>query len=128
MTTSIRNAACIVTLALASLVGAPALAAPVSSVNVGGVEQGSVEGAERFDAAVELEGTININTATATQLELLPGIGPSIAGRIVKYRERRSFKQIKNLQRVKGIGSKTYRKAKPYLSVEGETTLRVAGK
>jgi competence ComEA-like helix-hairpin-helix protein len=54
---------------------------------------------------------ININTATAAELELLPGIGPALAARIVEDRERKGlFKSVDNLDRVKGIGPETLRK------------------
>lgn len=83
---------------------------------------------ERVAAAVELDGEININTASAEQLELLPGIGPSIASRIVSYRKSHPFKKRNQIMRVKGVGQKTFAKVKDYLVVEGETTLKVAGK
>ncbi|MBU4175286.1 MAG: ComEA family DNA-binding protein [Actinobacteria bacterium] len=50
--------------------------------------------------------TININTATADQLEELPGIGPSLAQRIVDYRRKNgAFSSIDELDNVEGIGS-----------------------
>ncbi len=50
---------------------------------------------------------ININTADTTQLAKLPGIGPSLAQRIVKYRkESGAFKTPQDLGKVKGIGEK----------------------
>ena len=49
---------------------------------------------------------ININTATAAQLETLPGIGPVLAGRIVAYREENgAFLAPEELTKVKGIGT-----------------------
>ena len=78
-------------------------------------------------AAPELAGTININTATAAELDLLPGVGPSIAAKVLAYRESRSFGDITHLLRVKGIGRKTFKKLKPFLTIDGETTLRAAG-
>ncbi len=52
---------------------------------------------------------ININTASAQQLEALQGIGPAIAQRIVEYREGQSngFTSIDQITEVKGIGPKT---------------------
>ena len=48
---------------------------------------------------------VNINTATAAQLETLPGIGPVLAGRIVAYREKNGpFQATEELTKVKGIG------------------------
>lgn len=50
---------------------------------------------------------ININYASERELENLPGIGPSLAKRIVEYREQNGpFKSLKDLKRVKGIGEK----------------------
>ncbi|MCB9750321.1 MAG: helix-hairpin-helix domain-containing protein [Myxococcales bacterium] len=77
--------------------------------------------------AIALEGTININTATQEQLELLPGVGPSTAMKILAYREKHPFKEVSHILRIKGIGRKTFEKLKPYLAVKGPTTLRVAG-
>ena len=51
---------------------------------------------------------IDINSATAKELERLPRIGPQIAGRIVAYREKNgAFKRIDDITKVKGIGPKT---------------------
>lgn len=51
-------------------------------------------------------GTVNINTSTAEQLEELPGIGPSLAQRIVDYRSKNgAFSSIDELDNVEGIGS-----------------------
>ena len=75
----------------------------------------------------ELSRPININTATAAELDLLPGVGPSIAAKVLAYRESRSFGDITHLLRVKGIGRKTFKKLKPFLTIDGETTLRAAG-
>ncbi len=50
---------------------------------------------------------VNINTADTAQLATLPGIGPSLAQRIVKYRkESGAFKTPQDLGKVKGIGEK----------------------
>lgn len=52
-----------------------------------------------------LTGPININTATAAELEALPRIGPSLAERIVKYREEHGpFPNIEAIMNVAGIG------------------------
>jgi|SRR5690606_11194245 len=71
-----------------------------------------------------LQGQININTATAEQLELLPGVGPATAQKIIAYRERRPFTKPSHLLRIDGIGPKTYAAMQPHVIVEGETTLR----
>ncbi len=54
-----------------------------------------------------LTARLNVNTATAAELELLPGIGPALAGRIVQDRQANGpFKSVDDLDRVKGIGPK----------------------
>lgn len=59
-------------------------------------------------AAAEPE-RININTATAAELESLPGIGPKLAARIVDYRAANGpFQSPEELMNVSGIGEKTY--------------------
>jgi competence protein ComEA len=57
--------------------------------------------------------TVNINTASMKELTQIPGIGKVTAKRIVKYREKNGpFKDISDIQKIKGIGSKTYAKIK----------------
>ncbi len=60
----------------------------------------------------------DLNRAGPRQLEAIPGIGPSIAGRILEYRERNGpFTSVDELRKVSGIGPKTYERIKPYLRV-----------
>lgn len=62
---------------------------------------------------------ININTADIAQLSSLPGIGPSIAERIVKYRkESGAFKTPQDLGKVKGIGEKKLAKVLNKITVK----------
>jgi len=54
-------------------------------------------------------GPVNINTATQDELESLPGIGPTIAQRIILYRETNgAFTSIEDIQKVEGIGQKKF--------------------
>ena len=56
---------------------------------------------------------VNINTATQTELETLPGIGPSIALKIIDYRkENGKFNTIEDIKKVNGIGENKYSKIK----------------
>ena len=62
---------------------------------------------------------ININTATLEELVTLPGVGETIAARIIAYREENvPFYDIGALREVKGIGDKTLEKLAPYICVE----------
>lgn len=74
-------------------------------------------------AAPALEGQININTASTEQLELLPGVGPAMAKKIIDYRASKPFQDAGQIVRIKGIGPKTYAKLKQYLVLKGDTTL-----
>jgi competence protein ComEA len=72
-----------------------------------------------------LEGQININTATADQLLLLPGVGKKTADVIIEYRTKNgNFKAVDDITKVKGIGAKKLEKIKGYLVLERETTLK----
>ncbi len=63
-------------------------------------------------------GKININTASLSELETLPGIGEVKANAIVQYRkEHGSFKTIHEITRVSGIGEKTFEKIKDLITV-----------
>lgn len=63
-------------------------------------------------------GKVNINTASAAELDTLPGIGPAYAERIISYREEHgSFSSIEELQEVSGIGPKTFEKLKDMVSI-----------
>ena len=54
---------------------------------------------------VEKNSKVNINTATQTELETLPGIGPSTSAKIIEFREKNGkFKSIEDLKNVSGIG------------------------
>jgi competence protein ComEA len=98
-----RAAACALALALV-LAAAPALA--------GGASQ--------------LSGTVNVNTATAEQLQLLPGIGDARARAVIEARKRRGgFERVEDLLEVKGIGEASLEQLRPYVTVKGRTTAGV---
>ena len=68
-------------------------------------------------------GKLNPNVASASELAELPSLGPAKARAIVEYRQSRAgsenaFKNADDLEKVKGIGSKTVEKIKPWLEFD----------
>jgi competence protein ComEA len=71
-------------------------------------------------AKVSSAAVININTATAAELDALPGIGAKTAARIVEYRQKNGpFKKVEELMNVRGVGEKNFLKLKPQITVAG---------
>jgi len=89
----------------------PVQAAPKPAVTPGATPSASEETTPSgFPAQTKLD----VNSASLTELEDVPGIGPSIAERII---EARPFKTADDLQRVKGIGAgKRYEKIRPFFN------------
>jgi len=78
-----------------------------------GSETGGTPGAGGF-----LGAPININTAAEAELETLPGIGPTLAQRIVEYRTAFGFfGRIEDLMNVSGLGPATFEQIKPFVTV-----------
>lgn len=72
-----------------------------------------------------LEGVVNVNTATAAELQLLPGVGEARALGIVAIRKARGgFKSVDELTEVKGIGPTLLEKMKPHVTLSGKTTAK----
>ena len=64
------------------------------------------------------DGKININTASQGELTDLPGIGDTLAGRIIDYRQKHgSFLQVEDIRSVSGIGEKRYDAIKELITV-----------
>lgn len=78
--------------------------------------------ANRLDSLAPPEpastGLIDLNSASAAELELLPGIGPAISQRIIEYRKvHNGFKTREELLKVSGIGPKRYAAIKDRVTV-----------
>ncbi|WP_258867027.1 ComEA family DNA-binding protein [Corynebacterium amycolatum] len=88
------------------VVGTEALPAGEIAGGSGGADGSGTDSADSGAAgASEPSGRININTATATQLEEMPGIGPATATKIIDFREKNGpFASIDALEEVPGIG------------------------
>ena len=74
-------------------------------------------------------GQVNVNTATAEQLQEVKGIGAKTAAAIVAYREAHgAFSSLDDLAKVKGIGAKTLEKIRPHLSVGKSMTMQAVSR
>ncbi len=70
---------------------------------------------------------VNLNTATAAQLETLPGIGKATAERILEYRQKNGgFKKVEELMNVRGVGEKSFLKLKTLIMVSTPKAERAA--
>ena len=117
------------------LTAAPASAGPPTKARVAEAESAKAKPAAEPDAKKaapkkskskqSLSGKLNLNTATDEQLQMLPGVGPSKAERVLAWRKKNgAFKRVADLRKVKGFGYKTLKKLEPYLDIKGDTTLR----
>ena len=79
------------------------------------------------EAKKEVTGVVNLNTATASDLERLPGVGEKASARIIAYRKQKPFTRVEELVKVKGFGRKKLEKLRPHLAVEGPTTVKSVG-
>jgi competence protein ComEA len=69
-------------------------------------------------------GVVNVNTASSEQLQMLPRVGPALAGRIIEFREANGpFRAVDEILAVKGIGESSFEKLEPYIVTSGATTL-----
>jgi competence protein ComEA len=95
----------------ARVVGGEGQGAPAAGGSSGGGPGGSSVGGTAG-------GAVNINTADATQLETLPGIGPAMAERIISWREDNgAFTSVDDLLSVAGIGQKTLESLRDLVTV-----------
>ena len=84
---------------------------PGGRLSGGGIDPGS-------SASSSSSPQVDLNTATATQLDSLPGVGPVTAERILAWRTQHGrFRRVEELQEVEGIGPKTYADIAPHVRV-----------
>src|SRR3954471_6648101 len=73
-------------------------------------------------ASKQLEGVVNVNTASPDELRLLSGVGPAKVRNIVAYRTKHPFRTVEEVVRIKGIGRKMFRRLRLHLAISGPTT------
>jgi competence protein ComEA len=68
---------------------------------------------------------VNINTASASELETLPRVGPKIAQRIIDFRTKNgNFKKVEDIMKIQGIGEKVFENIRDLITVGGENAPR----
>jgi len=106
--------------------GAALVAAALAGVPVLGQEAPPAKAAAKPSASTGAA-PLNLNTATAAQLETLPGIGARTAERIIEYRTKNGgFKKVEELMNVKGVGEKSFLKLKALIAVTPPKAERAA--
>lgn len=97
----------------------PSVPAPESQPKADQPLAEKIAGVSITSSSKSVTGMININTATAEQLDTLPGIGTTYAQRIIEYRQTNGgFKSIDEIKNVKGIGEKTFEKFRDKITVQ----------
>lgn len=92
-------------------------AANIPGRSLGAAGQNSVSYNAAQERETALTGKVHLNTATAEELETLPGVGTVTAQRIVEYRSAHGFARIEDLMNVKGIGQAKFKKMQPWLDL-----------
>ena len=72
-----------------------------------------------------IEGKVNINTGTESQLALLPGVGPKLAAEIIRYRTANgNFKTLDDIKKVNGIADKKFENIRDCIMLDGDSTIK----
>jgi competence protein ComEA len=81
---------------------------------------GGMDGDQRKTTSkkeTNLTSSIDINRASASELQRLSGVGPEMSKRIIDERNKQPFKSVDDLRRVRGIGPKTLERLRPNITV-----------
>jgi competence protein ComEA len=74
--------------------------------------------------AKAVEGVVNINTASAKELMMLPGVGKAKAEQIIQLRQAKPFTSVEDLKSIKGLGAKRIEAMRTHVTVSGATTAK----
>lgn len=100
------------------IVSALAVALALTAVAWGAPSRAAAPAPARAAAAASDARPVDLNTATSADLEAVPGIGKSLAQRILTFREKNgAYGSVDDLLKVQGIGEKSLEKLRPYLVV-----------
>ena len=70
---------------------------------------------------------VDLNRATAEELQRLPGVGPALSERILAAREQKPFRGVEDLRRVRGIGPKTLERLRPHVAIGAKEDRKARG-
>lgn len=106
-------------LSFAGLLESPSQFAPSDALSVQQADASTEDSPQSSPVRVADVGHVDINRGSAEDLLHLPGIGPVLAERIIRYRrEHGKFGSIRDIQNVKGIGEKRFAQIEPYIYIE----------
>ena len=88
-----------------------------NAANAYGKNAAAKRGSSKSDAQGSA-GRVRINSASASELQSLPGVGPALAQRIIAERSRGRFASAEDLLRVSGIGKAKLEKMRAYVEVD----------
>ncbi len=95
------------------------MADSIAAVQTPGISSAKPEKHEEAETVKWQKFPVNINTAGSEQLQYLPRIGPSMAARILEYRNQNGlFRSKEDLMNVRGIGPKTFQKLENMITLK----------
>lgn len=105
---------------LVAALGVAALGVERPASHRASIPTGERTSAPHRDASPTLRGPLDLNTATAGELEALPRVGPALAARIVEHRHQHGpFVTLDDLDAVKGVGPRLLQRLRPLLRLGG---------
>lgn len=97
-------------------VNVPAVKAAAGKISSG--RGGDFSAGARVEKNYASGGRVNLNKATAEELDALPGVGPAMARRIIELRQKKRFTKVEDLLQVKGIGKAKLERLRDLVEVD----------